>query len=110
LVLKNLRLCNIINKANLEKKIIYFVGILKVTDEKSRIRAGLVSQRDGSEDSDPYQNVTDPEHSSKELKTYKKTWIQRIRTYPDPKGYGIKCADKKLPGHGRPWRNKESAH
>jgi len=43
---------------------------LKVTDEMSRIRiliqsrigAGSVSQRFGSEDPDPYQNVTDLEH------------------------------------------------
>jgi hypothetical protein len=36
------------------------VGIFKVTDEKSRIQIG-------SEDPDPYQNVTDPEHGLYEL-------------------------------------------
>jgi hypothetical protein len=40
-----------------EKKKLFFVGILKVTDEKSRIGAGsasrYVSQRYGSEDPDP---------------------------------------------------------
>jgi hypothetical protein len=43
-----------------------FVGILKVADEKSRIRAGSVCQRYGSEDLDPhpdsYQHVTVPKH------------------------------------------------
>ncbi len=29
---------------------------------------------------------------------------------PDPKGYGIKCSDKKRSGHGRPRRNTKSAH
>jgi hypothetical protein len=43
----------------------FFVGILKVTDEKRRIqiRIRIVSLRCGSENPhpDPYQNVTDPE-------------------------------------------------
>jgi hypothetical protein len=43
-----------------------FVGVLKVTDEKSRIQNGSGfgsnSQRYGSADPDPYQHVTDPEH------------------------------------------------
>jgi hypothetical protein len=46
----------------LTRKKIFFVGILKVFDEKSRITVGSASQRYGSEDPDPYQNVTDPEH------------------------------------------------
>jgi hypothetical protein len=55
----------------LEEKKHFFVGILKVTDEKRRIRIRIrigiliririrVSRRYGSEDPDPYQNVTDP--------------------------------------------------
>ncbi len=47
------------------RKIIIFVGILKVTDEKGG--AGSVSQRYGSEDRDPNQNVTDPEHWRQEV-------------------------------------------
>jgi hypothetical protein len=39
-------------------KKIFFVGVLKVTDKKSRIRI-LYSQRYGT--ADPYQNVTDSE-------------------------------------------------
>ncbi len=38
----------------------FLVAILKVTDENSRIR--ILSQRYGSADPDPYQNVTDPQH------------------------------------------------
>jgi hypothetical protein len=51
-----------------KKKIIIVVGILKVTDEKSKIRILIrsVNQRYGSAypdpDLDPYQNVTDPEY------------------------------------------------
>ncbi len=43
-------------------KNLIFVGIFKVTDEKSRIR--ISNQVYGSKDLDPgpYQNVTDPEH------------------------------------------------
>ncbi len=57
------------------KKKIFFVGILKVTDERTGSGSafgsafGSVSQRYGSEDPDPYQNVTDPEH-----------WIKRSAT------------------------------
>jgi hypothetical protein len=40
-----------------EKKIIFF-GVLMITDETR----GSLSQRYGSEDPDPYQNVTDLEH------------------------------------------------
>jgi hypothetical protein len=43
----------VISKKNLEKKI-FFVGILKVTDEKSRIRYGS-----SAPDPDPHQNVID---------------------------------------------------
>ncbi len=50
---------------NLEEKII-FVGILKVTDEKSMIRIRswirIPNQVYGFKDLDPDQNVTDPEH------------------------------------------------
>jgi hypothetical protein len=41
---------------------IFFVGILKIPDEKSKIRIRSISSRYGSEDPDPYKNVTDPEH------------------------------------------------
>jgi hypothetical protein len=51
----------VISKENKEK-IVFFVGVLKATDEKSRIRTGDISQRYVSADPDPYQNVTDPEH------------------------------------------------
>jgi hypothetical protein len=47
----------VISKEKQRKKL-FFVAVLKVTDEKSRI----VSQRYGSVDPDPYQNVMDPEH------------------------------------------------
>ncbi len=48
----------------------FFVGILKITDEKSSIRSRdshldpLVKSRDARSGSipDPYKNVTDPEH------------------------------------------------
>ncbi len=42
-----------------------FVGVLKVKDEKSMIRcseSGSISQRHGSADPDPHQNVMDPQH------------------------------------------------
>jgi hypothetical protein len=48
----------------------FFVGILKVNDENSRIRIRvrirIYSQRHGSADPDPdpYQNVMDPQHCS----------------------------------------------
>jgi hypothetical protein len=55
------------------KQKLFFVGILKVNDEKSRIRiqdphpgsrSGSISQKQGSADPDPVplQNVMDPEH------------------------------------------------
>ncbi len=48
---------------NKQKNLIFFVGILKVTDEKSQIQnPRYISQKYGSEDPDPYQNVTDLEH------------------------------------------------
>jgi hypothetical protein len=51
---------NVISK-KIRKKL--FVGVLKVTDEKSRIRnSGSVNKRCGSADLDPQPNVTDPEH------------------------------------------------
>jgi hypothetical protein len=55
------------------KQKLFFVGILKVNDEKSRIRiqdpdpgSGSISQRHGSADPDPdpLQNIMDPEHWS----------------------------------------------
>jgi hypothetical protein len=60
------------NKQNKLQKNLFFVEILEVTDEKSRIRSrirsgiGCVNQVTGSKDPDPYQNVTDPEHWVKE--------------------------------------------
>jgi hypothetical protein len=51
---------------NLQKEIsiskIFFVGILKSLTK--RAGSGAVSQRYRSEDTDSYQNVTDPEHWS----------------------------------------------
>jgi hypothetical protein len=41
------------------QKGITIVGVLKFTGEKSRNR---IRPRYGSEDPDPYQNVTDPEY------------------------------------------------
>ncbi len=43
-----------LSKKNLGEKNLFFVGILKATEEKSRIRIHKASP-------DPYQNVTDPE-------------------------------------------------
>jgi hypothetical protein len=45
------------------QKKLFFVSILKVTDEKSG--SGSVSQRYGYEDPDPYENVRDPEQWKK---------------------------------------------
>ncbi len=48
------------------RKIYDFFYILNVTEERSQLRswipAGSISQRYGSGDPDPYQNVTDPQH------------------------------------------------
>ncbi len=44
------------SKSNKQKKL-FFVGVLKVTDEKSWIRICL-----SVADPNPYQNVPDPEH------------------------------------------------
>ena len=49
------------------EKIIFFVGILEVTDEKSQIRIRKTSIRIQGSRSIPDQNVTDPLH-----------WLQRI--------------------------------
>jgi hypothetical protein len=54
-------------KSKTNKKInLIFVGILEVTDEKSRdrswIRSRIRKKVYGSKDPDPYQNVTDPEY------------------------------------------------
>jgi hypothetical protein len=40
---------------------IWFVGVLKVTDEK-RSGIGSVNQRYEFVDPDPYKNITDPDH------------------------------------------------
>ncbi len=69
LLLDFLSLKNYVNvplKSN-KKKNLFFVGILKVNYENSRIRdpdpgSGSISQRHGSTDPDPHQNVMDPEH------------------------------------------------
>jgi hypothetical protein len=56
----------VIGKINLEENLFY-VGILEVSDEKRRIRIRILkSSVHGSEDPNPYQNVTDPEHWSKQ--------------------------------------------
>ncbi len=48
-------------------KKLFFAGISKVNDENSRIwdpdpGSGSISQRHGSADPDPLQNVMDPQH------------------------------------------------
>ncbi len=48
------------NKLKSIEKTLFFVGILKATAKKRKIR--IRNPVDGSEDPDPYQNVTDPEH------------------------------------------------
>jgi hypothetical protein len=57
----------VVSKTQLEKNV-YFVGILKVTNKKSRIRSRIFVRNHvfGYKDQDPdrYQNVTDPEHLS----------------------------------------------
>ncbi len=58
---------NVPSKINTKQKKIFFVGVLKVKDGNSRIRCrnGSIGQRHESvdTDTDPYQNVTDPQHS-----------------------------------------------
>ncbi len=54
---------NVTSKSNKQKssgKKLFFVSILKVTYEKSKILKSVV--RYGSADPDPYENVTDPQH------------------------------------------------
>ncbi len=48
------------NKLKTLEKPLFFVGILKATAKKRRIRIRNLVY--GSQDPDPYQNVTDPEH------------------------------------------------
>ncbi len=52
------------SKSNKQKNFIknfyFFVGLLKVNDKKAG--SGSTSQRHGSADPDPHQNVMDPEH------------------------------------------------
>ncbi len=54
-------------KSDKQKKLekIIFIVILKVNGKRSRIRVRIRSQRYGSADPEPYQNVTDPEHCIK---------------------------------------------
>ncbi len=47
----------------------FFVNVLKTNYENSRIGSGSISQRHGSPDSDPYKNVTDPQHCQEESQT-----------------------------------------
>jgi hypothetical protein len=49
----------VISKKLKKEKEIFFVGILKVTDEMSRIRKSVVQSADT--EPYPYQNYTDPE-------------------------------------------------
>jgi hypothetical protein len=73
------------------KNCFFFVGILKATDKKSRIRicksvvrilvsgSGSISQlyESAGPDPDPYQNVTDPQHwFSKPFRMHCKTFPQ----------------------------------
>ncbi len=44
------------------KTFLTIVDVLKDIDENSRIRSRIISQRHGSADPDPYQNVKDPQH------------------------------------------------
>ena len=60
---------NVPSKSNKQKNFflnLFFVGVLKVNDENSRIgsESGSISQRHVSADPDPdpYQNVMDPQH------------------------------------------------
>jgi hypothetical protein len=54
-----------LQKAEKLRNKIVFIGVLKISDEKGRIRIriGSISQRRGSADldPDPYKNVTDPQ-------------------------------------------------
>jgi hypothetical protein len=50
---------NVPSKSN-EQNNLFFVGIKKATDKKSRPES--VSQWYGSGDPDPYQNVSGPQH------------------------------------------------
>jgi hypothetical protein len=50
-----------VKSKKMDKKVFY-VDVLKVTDERAGSGAGSDSKRYGSADPDPYQNVTDPEH------------------------------------------------
>jgi hypothetical protein len=57
----------------LKKKRLFFVGILKDTEGKSRVRIRYSLVPCGSEDPDPYQNVTDLEHWKEEREV--PTWV-----------------------------------
>ncbi len=56
---------NVPSKSNKQQKLfltnLFFVGLLKVNGENSRI-PGSISQRHGSADPDPHKNVMDPQH------------------------------------------------
>jgi hypothetical protein len=46
----------------LGKNILFFVDVLKVTNENAGSGFGYISQRYGSADLDLYQNFMDPQH------------------------------------------------
>jgi hypothetical protein len=47
----------------------FFIGVLRYIAKIAG--SGSISQRHGSADPDPYQNVTDPQHYFREPKSYK---------------------------------------
>ncbi len=70
----------------LSKKILtktrFFVGILKATDKKSKIR--IRSLVYGSKDPDPSRNVTDPEHCFKWTMTFSKDYAKNWALTKNP--------------------------
>ncbi len=66
------------NKQNKLEKNLFFVGILEVTDEKSRIRIRKSSVR--IQDPDPYKNVTDPEHCWQAFVLHEKKRVNALWT------------------------------
>jgi hypothetical protein len=63
---------NVPSKQNNHKKKIFFDGILKVTDEKSRIWSRIRPLVKGTDPhTDPYQIFTDPEHWGEDFYTFK---------------------------------------
>ncbi len=59
---------------------LFFVGVLKVPDEKSRIRSRIRIVSPRYRTVDPYQNVTDPEHCVKQRKKRKNS-VENIVTF-----------------------------